>query len=301
MIRLKKNRKTLSQIKAFQWNYDRSSDLYWSTGCNFAFENDLISVKIGINESLCGSACAKLPECTHFNWGNYFGGTCWLKKNSVSKDKANVSSDPNAACGLLSSSEIENKVKWDYDTKVKFNWAMDCDWKDNNLTNKITAPELCGSECAQTPRCTHFTWSDYLGGTCWMKQGFVTKTNVISKPNSNFVCGFIFSSKGKSNLKPISSSKFFVYSVGYFFEQPQKRTDFIIKQSNRKQFGVMVQIEELEFFKHCQKETLSKILHNPRSPRFFSFESALIAFYGFNIGIILHTYFSDSSALFVIG
>ncbi|RNA11181.1 hypothetical protein BpHYR1_049114, partial [Brachionus plicatilis] len=79
--------------------------------------------------------------------------------------------------------------------------------------------------------------------------------------------------------KPMSCSKFCVYSVGYFFQQPQKRTGFIIKQSNRKQFGVMVQIEELEFFKHCQKETLSKILHNPRSPRVFSFESALIAFY----------------------
>lgn len=41
--------------------------------------------------------------CTHFTWTNWNGGTCWMKKNSISKTDAVVSSDSSAVCGVMES------------------------------------------------------------------------------------------------------------------------------------------------------------------------------------------------------
>lgn len=86
-------------------------------------------------------------------------------------------------------------VSWNYDSNSKLNWALDCDWQENNLKNQRLSSAQCGPECGRTSGCTHFTWSDYQDGTCWMKQGSVSKGNVLSKPNSGLVCG-IMDSKG---------------------------------------------------------------------------------------------------------
>ena len=36
-----------------------------------------------------------------------------------------------------------------------------------------------GPMCDKTIRCTHFAWTNYNGGTCWMKYGTVSKSDAI--------------------------------------------------------------------------------------------------------------------------
>ncbi|CAF1272488.1 unnamed protein product [Adineta ricciae] len=51
------------------------------------------------------------------------------------------------------------------------------------------AAELCGGKCAETDKCTHFTWSNYNGGTCWMKKGAGSKDDTVSTSDSTMICG----------------------------------------------------------------------------------------------------------------
>jgi len=71
------------------------------------------------------------------------------------------------------------------------NWAFACDFQGNDLTNVQIRGEDCGGRCAQTSGCTHFTWTTYLGGTCWMKQGSVGKHNAFSTNDQSMVCGVV--------------------------------------------------------------------------------------------------------------
>ena len=67
------------------------------------------------------------------------------------------------------------------------NWALNCDFKGNDFKNVKTTSSQCGGTCAQTQGCTHFSWNDLAGGTCWLKKGTVCKKDAFYKPNN--VCG----------------------------------------------------------------------------------------------------------------
>jgi hypothetical protein len=69
------------------------------------------------------------------------------------------------------------------------NWATDCDFTGNDLSNFQTNGADCGGKCAQTSGCTHFAWNSYNGGTCWLKESEVTKDDAIV--SSGVVCGVI--------------------------------------------------------------------------------------------------------------
>jgi beta-glucanase (GH16 family) len=69
------------------------------------------------------------------------------------------------------------------------NWAMNCDFEGNDLSNVQTKGELCSSKCQSTFGCTHYSWSDYNGGTCWLKKGPISKDKAIFKLNT--VCGIV--------------------------------------------------------------------------------------------------------------
>ncbi|CAF1113111.1 unnamed protein product [Rotaria sordida] len=69
------------------------------------------------------------------------------------------------------------------------NWAMSCDFYGNDLSNVQIKPELCGGKCVETLGCTHFTWTQWNGGTCWMKKGPVSKANAVSTNDPTTVCG----------------------------------------------------------------------------------------------------------------
>jgi hypothetical protein len=71
------------------------------------------------------------------------------------------------------------------------NWAFACDFRNNDLTNVRIRGEDCGGRCAQTAGCTHFTWTTYNGGTCWMKKGSVSKSDAFFTNDHSMVCGVI--------------------------------------------------------------------------------------------------------------
>ncbi|CAF0889506.1 unnamed protein product [Brachionus calyciflorus] len=80
-------------------------------------------------------------------------------------------------------------LEWNYDSTNQLYWSLDCDFESNDLTNSKMSAELCGPTCSRTNGCTHFTWSDYQGGTCWMKKGSISKNN--AKINKGLVCGIV--------------------------------------------------------------------------------------------------------------
>ncbi|KAG4077514.1 hypothetical protein HA402_002941 [Bradysia odoriphaga] len=76
------------------------------------------------------------------------------------------------------------------------NWAKDCDFEGNNLKSVQCTVEECRRNCASTPGCTHYTWTnDYhylnkLGGdigVCYMKENIVSTSDAIPKRRSE--CG----------------------------------------------------------------------------------------------------------------
>lgn len=73
------------------------------------------------------------------------------------------------------------------------NRASHCDFRGNDLTKvNLTTAEQCGGRCENTPGCTHFTWTDLKGGTCWMKTGSVSKTDAFPTcPRLSHVCGIV--------------------------------------------------------------------------------------------------------------
>ena len=70
-------------------------------------------------------------------------------------------------------------------------WAFACDFKDRDLANAQILGEDCSGRCASTSGCTHFVWTTWNGGTCWMKSGSVTKSNAYSTEDSTMVCGIV--------------------------------------------------------------------------------------------------------------
>lgn len=75
------------------------------------------------------------------------------------------------------------------------NWAMSCDFRGNDLSNIQSSGEDCSGKCAATARCTHFTWTRWNGGTCWMKSGSVSKANAFSTNDPAMVCGIVHESQ----------------------------------------------------------------------------------------------------------
>jgi hypothetical protein len=114
-----------------------------------------------------------------------------MKSGNVSKSDAFSTNDPTMVCGVIDGDqqqETNATVLWNGN-----NWAMSCDFLGNDLSNILTSPELCGPDCAQTKGCTHFTWTQFNNGTCWMKSGNVSKSDAFSTNDPTMVCGVVTS------------------------------------------------------------------------------------------------------------
>ena len=88
----------------------------------------------------------------------------------------------------LSGGIVKRSINWNGD------WAFACDFHNNDLDNVQIAGADCGGKCAHTTGCTHFTWTTYNGGTCWMKKGLVSKSDAFSTNDVTMVCGVVVSS-----------------------------------------------------------------------------------------------------------
>ena len=97
----------------------------------------------------------------------------------------------NIALSLISISLIDAAVNWNGN-----NWALGCDFSGNDLKNVQTSSDRCGGTCAQTKGCTHFAWSNHNGGTCWMKQGSVSRNNAFQTSDQSMVCGVMDNASG---------------------------------------------------------------------------------------------------------
>jgi predicted Ser/Thr protein kinase len=160
-----------------EWSVGETSE--FAFGCDFA-GNDLMNVPSS-GES-CGQICMDTPGCTHFAWTSHNQGTCWLKKGDAQKADAMISTDKSMLCGI----PLSGQIRWEIGETSTF--SMGCDFVGNDLQNVPSSGEECGAKCLDTDGCTHFTWSNFNDGTCWMKQGGAQKSDAIRSDNSK-LCG----------------------------------------------------------------------------------------------------------------
>ncbi|EEY68638.1 uncharacterized protein PITG_18396 [Phytophthora infestans T30-4] len=132
----------------------------------------------------CCSICSSTNGCGAFTWTNYNGGTCWLKQ---SKGTGKASSGSISAVLQTSSSSgtcppLENNV--------------DYSGADVGSVPSSSANGCC-SICSKTNGCGAFTWTNYNGGTCWLKQSKGT-----GKASSGSISGVVQSSSSSSATCP---------------------------------------------------------------------------------------------------
>ncbi len=58
---------------------------------------------------------------------------------------------------ILSISIINAQINWQNGQPTGTKWAMACDFKGSDLTNKRIAASNCAQTCASTSGCTHFS------------------------------------------------------------------------------------------------------------------------------------------------
>lgn len=71
------------------------------------------------------------------------------------------------------------------------NWAFACDFPGNDIGNALTKGQDCSDTCQRTAGCTHFSWTTYNGGTCWMKKGGLGKQDAVFTNDFTMVCGVL--------------------------------------------------------------------------------------------------------------
>ena len=70
-------------------------------------------------------------------------------------------------------------------------WASGCDFQNSDLANRQVSGPNCASTCASTSGCTHFTWTTYKNGTCYMKYGHVSQPDAHSTTDNTMICGIL--------------------------------------------------------------------------------------------------------------
>jgi len=71
----------------------------------------------------------------------------------------------------------------------KYGWANGCDFKGRDFKNVRVSSDRCGPTCKVTLECTHYVWTKFNGGTCWMKNGIVLRSQAILTGDNSMVCG----------------------------------------------------------------------------------------------------------------
>ena len=158
----------------------------WTYACDFSDDSFLIIPSVGAD---CGVLCLTNPPCTHFMWSKVLGGTCFLKQGNVTKNDALATNDANMVCGVAYEKNVvvlNETVEWNIN-----NTAVSCDFQNNDLSNNQTVQADCSTLCSKTPLCTHFTWSQYSDGTCFMKKGNVSRQDAFRTNDSTMICGII--------------------------------------------------------------------------------------------------------------
>lgn len=59
---------------------------------------------------------------------------------------------------------------YQYGSGNRVMWDNNCDLYGNDLYSVRGIPDVCGDICADDSTCSHWSWSNFNGGTCWLKQ-----------------------------------------------------------------------------------------------------------------------------------
>lgn len=86
----------------------------------------------------------------------------------------------------ISANDQDQAINWNGNS-----WAPGCFFRGNDLTEALTKAEDCPLQCTYTAGCTHFAWTDYNGGTCWMKESNVSKADAFRSGDPSALCGVI--------------------------------------------------------------------------------------------------------------
>ncbi|KAJ0391790.1 hypothetical protein ATCC90586_011668 [Pythium insidiosum] len=117
----------------------------------------------------CCQECANVPECAAWTWTDFNGGTCWLKST-----RDGIVVNPGAKSSLFTNSlEI-----------ACLNRENDVDFEGQDISN-VQSGDVggCCDKCRNTLGCRAYTWTDFNGGTCWLKSSVgqaVRKPGVVS-------------------------------------------------------------------------------------------------------------------------
>ncbi|KAI9354807.1 peptidase M60-like family-domain-containing protein [Zopfochytrium polystomum] len=150
--------------RAISWNVEGDGS-FWSFGCDWT-GNDLNNVPAASRGHLPGS----LP-----------------------RSAAVAASGSGILCGGIFLPEWTTNGDGSY-------WASSCDWVGGDFTSALTTSSNCGPTCVANPDCTNFSWTDWSGGTCWMKKGNFAKSAAVYSSTSGALCG------GRGTA-PVSTSK----------------------------------------------------------------------------------------------
>ncbi|TPX73999.1 hypothetical protein CcCBS67573_g04745 [Chytriomyces confervae] len=171
----------------------------WAMNCDWN-GSDLSNVKVSGDQ--CGSKCSTTGGCTHFTWTNLNGGTCWMKSGPVTASQAIVKTNDGAVCGYIKSDaggSSSSGISWNYGTDGSY-WGLNCDWPGQDFASSLVTGAQCGQECRNKAGCTHFTWTNYNGGTCWMKNGNVNQNQAVAKDSAS--CGTIVGGGSTTPTQP---------------------------------------------------------------------------------------------------
>lgn len=120
----------------------------------------------------CCYTCRFTTGCMAYTWTNYQGGTCWLKSTRITKKIPSIGAISGAVPTILCSSTID----------------VDFVGNDIRSVNASFGGRCCGI-CGRTVGCSAYTWTNYNGGTCWLKSA----RGNVTKPNPSGLSGVILS------------------------------------------------------------------------------------------------------------
>eukprot|EP00775_Hariotina_reticulata_P001386 gene1386-1726_t len=74
-----------------------------------------------------------------------------------------------------------------------------CDFRNQDMRSiAVATSNLCQTRCANTTGCTHFVWTRFNQGTCFLKNGSRSKADAIASGDSTMVCGLVIRWSGKN-------------------------------------------------------------------------------------------------------
>ncbi|RHZ23644.1 hypothetical protein DYB37_010775 [Aphanomyces astaci] len=147
--------------------------------------NDITSTQHSNSDDCCDD-CAKTPGCVLYVWTQWNDGTCFLKSsagNSVPKwgVKAAKVTKPAKVIKPAGSCEVTQD-------------NVDYEGNDITSTQRSNSDDCC-DDCAKTPGCVLYVWTNWNSGTCFLKSkagksilkwgakaGKVTKPAKVIKP-----------------------------------------------------------------------------------------------------------------------